>query len=70
MSKPANPNDATPMIKFVAIAVISLVLVVFGSCSLIRCACGGKSLGKYHFKCAKQGCPGEKWSDQKNLTEN
>ncbi len=58
------------MIKFVAIAVISLILVVVGSCSLIRCACGGTSQGKYHFKCAKQGCPGEKYTDQKGFSEN
>ncbi len=57
------------MIKFVAIAIISLVLVVVGSCSMIKCACGGTSKGKYHYKCAKQGCPGEKWTDQKNITD-
>lgn len=46
------------MIKFGALAIIGFILVILGSCQLIRCACGGGPSG-YVFVCPKPGCPGK-----------
>ena len=50
------------MLKLVAIGIIAFILVIWGGCSMVRCACG-KSKGGYVWKCAKQGCKGEKFTD-------
>lgn len=69
MAQPANPNDATGTIKLAVIAVAALILVIFGSCQMVKCACGTGGKAQYQYKCAKQGCKGEKFSDSKKAAE-
>jgi hypothetical protein len=59
MAQAANPHDATPMIKMGAIAIIAFILLIFGSCAMVRCACGGRK-DLVHYRCWKPDCPGRK----------
>jgi hypothetical protein len=57
LSQQPNPNDATPMIKLGAVAIIGFILVILGSCQMIKCACGGSGKGKYTYHCAERDNP-------------
>jgi hypothetical protein len=58
------------MIKFVAIAVIAFVLVIVGSCQMVKCACGTNKETAYPWHCAmrddpKIKCPGTHYAKNK-----